>query len=190
MCDEMNAADKLEHSFVCQGIFERRKTQYVMLFFFLAAIGICGTAVAVEPHDRRLLLVIPILLEIPIYLSWLYQTRKIFHLDDKRRELLGQVTNDTGIRWQDTLGQMIFDFLIIPIPYVLLVAAYVLESKKFFNNYIWKALWHPEWHTTSPEYKLIYASAIVALAISLIAAIYCYLARWFDKRKCSKSRRT
>lgn len=75
MCDKLSDVDRARHEFASQGIFERRKTQYNLLLFYLGATGACLSVVlsSSQPETRVLVFLVPILLEIPIYTLWWYQ---------------------------------------------------------------------------------------------------------------------
>jgi len=126
MCGNKEDILQSKHSFLCQGVFERRKTQYQLFLFFLGAAGACAGAVlgTKDPERRLLVLLVPALLQIPIYISWWYQRNQIDVLDKKREQI------DSLPPWQDPILKYSNDIIMIVTPLVLIgLAAYVLQSK-------------------------------------------------------------
>ncbi|MDY6879622.1 MAG: hypothetical protein V2J25_12085 [Desulfatiglans sp.] len=103
---------KMIYGFVCDGILERRKTQYQLYLFFLAASGACaGVFLGLKkPEDRILLLIVPSVLLVPIYLSWWYQRNQIDNLDKERMAI------DCLDGWHDSILKYANDLVMIVTP--------------------------------------------------------------------------
>ena len=100
MRGKLSDAEKAHHDFLCQGILERRKTQYVFFLFYVGVAGACSSVILAvqDPLERLLILMIPILLQAPVYFTWWYQRNQIYDLDDARCQITGEKVNGGSIR--------------------------------------------------------------------------------------------
>jgi len=162
MSNGMSELDKERLRFFSQSIFERRKTQYILALFLLAATGACASLViqADEPLTVLLVLLVPILLEIPIYLSWCYQNHQILAADRDRRDLL---ENNYGVherRWQEPLARYAFDVVMIALPFLIVALAWSLVRKEY------DCAW-----CSNTEFPIIALCAMFGTIFSLVSCV-------------------
>lgn len=157
--NDLSKAELAHHAFLCQGIFERRKTQYVFFLFFLGVAGLCSNAVlaAKHPHERLLILMVPILLQIPVYITWWYQRNQISMLDRARKQIVDPtVHEEPSVSWHDKSARYAVDIVLLGIPLVLVLVGWWLfhrELSKCVGN---------------EPFTLLFVSAISAVVASVI----------------------
>lgn len=127
MSEDLTEKEKVRFEFTSQGIFERRKTQYVFFLFYLGAAGACASLVlgAKSPEERLLVLLVPILLQLPVYFTWWYQRNQIYNIDDIRKSIIG-LENDVNESWQTPHGKYSNDIMMLLVPAALVSLAWLV----------------------------------------------------------------
>jgi len=170
----MTDADKVRLDFLAKGIFERRKTQYVFFLFYLGAAGTCASVVlsADKPETRLLILLVPVVLQLPVYFTWWYQRNQIYRIDDARLRLLG-VPNSLDEAWQARLGKYANDLVILLVPGVFVGLAWLIRRDS------------PDGVLANNDFLALLCVAIATSALSFLVGAVCHIKRW---RTASQSR--
>jgi hypothetical protein len=174
MCDKLTDVDRARHDFASQGIFERRKTQYNLLLFYLGATGACLSVVlsSSQPETRVLVLLVPILLEIPIYTLWWYQRDQLYGLDVIRKKIIRREQSRKD-SWQAPLGKYANDVIIILSPWVsVFFAKHILKGKNVSV-------------LVNSDFMMIFMAAIGSTFFSMLVFLFYSLRQYYLKRRSS-----
>lgn len=120
--------EKYVYEFATKMIFERRKTQYQIFFFYLIASGSSFGIVlnAQDPSRHYLVLLIPIFLQLPLYNSWLDHRAAIDRHEKVRRDVLRGDANRLP-KFQSGIGHYSNDFVFIFVPLASAVLYFFLN---------------------------------------------------------------
>ena len=128
------------------GISERRKTQYILLIFYLGVVGTCASLVLnnyknSEPNDNLMLIFLfPILLIVPIHTLFWYHTLKVEQLDAERRSIIPDLKN-----WQSIMGIVSVNVtLLLPLIALPFLSGFLLhkENECLFKNFHFLSVFH------------------------------------------------
>ena len=94
--NDLSEKEKAILTFTRTGIFERRRTEYFLLLFFLGVVGTCVTVVlkddgASSDPNTALVLVFPIVMSLPINTLFWHQAKKIQALDTAQRAIISEL---------------------------------------------------------------------------------------------------
>ena len=127
MNGDLNDIEKARYEFACQAIFDRRKTQYSFLLFYLVATGACASVV-IGSDDRDsllLILLVPILLQLPVYGNWWRQRTSLRQYDSTRRKIL-HLENEAEEKWQRPETMIFNDVIFLAMPLAVVGLAWLL----------------------------------------------------------------
>ena len=142
-------------------IFERRKTQYVLLLFYLGVVGVCTSLVLnnYKPpqlnNNLILIFLFPIVIIIPLHTLIWYHALKIEQLDAERRLIIA------GLKpWQSKMG-------IISFSVTFLLPLFALPILSGFLLYDGKKSLFETFHFIS-----VILGAVVVCLVAIIIEIY------------------
>lgn len=135
----MEEEDKIKFTFLYQAIFERRKTQYILLIFYLGVVGACASLVLnnykpPHPNDNLIIILLfPIILIIPVHTLFWYHTLQIEKLDAKRCSIIPDLPH-----WQSKMGVLSVDAtLLLPLIALPTLSGFLMykENQSLFENF-------------------------------------------------------